>query len=692
MTTTLVFEFFGRDNSTSRVLNEIGRNSDGAGRRLKKVGDDAKSADGPLDRLRKTLNNVGSSLLQGAKSAATFTIKAGAIASTAISVAPLLAKVAGQVISVGQATVAAAPGLLALAAGALLVKATLTQIGPAIGKSLEPIATSFTAAGAAAGLLASKGVRPLAAEFAKVGMPVIAAGMDRIAVATNGVVKRTLEWAKSTAGITAIRNTVNATSSAVEMLGPHISRLVASLGNMIGRIAGVSMAAGSSGLAGVLDKLSGWMDRVNAATVQGGLDKLKADFMAVVHATERVIDVIKTATRFYQEHRQQIMLVQDALSILAIAFGGPVVAAVAAVGLIIRHWDQLKIAYHSVVDTFQAVQASSPFMDNLRSAAATVWPPIKAAFEQIKAAVMPVLQEIWDKISHQLIPAFGSFIQAIAPVVAFFISVLGPVVAGVMQNILGIISGVISIITGIFNVFAGLLTGNWSQLWLGIKQIFSGAWEVIINYLQLAIFGRIGRILGEAVGFIAGLFGRAGWAAFDAAIAGIGALVRWMGGVGGRVLGALGDLGGLLWDAGKAVIGGLLRGIVAGAEAVFRYVSGIASKIASLKGPLPKDRQLLVPAGGAIMAGLHAGILQGLDPVLATVAAIAGQIASSALPSGLPALPSLGALGATGAPGGRQGMALTINSGGSRLDDLLVELLRKAIRSQGGNVQGVLGA
>lgn len=691
MTTTLVFEFFGRDNSTSRVLNEIGRNSDGAGRRLKKVGDDAKNADGPLDHLRKTLNTLSSSLLNGVKSAAQMTIKAGGLASTAITLAPLLGKAAGQVISVGQAAVSASPALLALAAGGLFVKATLAQIGPAIGKSLEPVTSSFTAAGAAAGLLASKGVRPLAAEFAKVGMPIIAAGMDRIAVATNGVVKRTLEWARSSAGITAIRNTINATSSATEMLGPHISRLVESFGNMIGRIAGVSMAAGSSGLAGVLDKLSGWMDRVNAATVQGGLDSLKEKFHAVRDAVEKVIGWVKQGVQFWHQYRTEIMIVQDTLSILAIAFGGPVVAVIAAVGIIIRHWDQLKAVFQSVVAWFQT-PVNIGFLENLKQAAATVWPPLKAAFEQIKAAVMPVLSEIWDKVQNQLIPAFGSFIQAIAPVVAFFISVLGPVVAGVMHNILGIISGVITIITGIFNVFAGLLTGNWSQLWTGIKQIFSGAWEVIINYLQLAIFGRIGRILGEAVGFIAGLLGRAGWAAFDAAIAGIGALVRWMGGVGGRVLGALGDLGGLLWDAGKAVIGGLLRGIVAGAEAVFRYVSGIASKIASLKGPLPKDRQLLVPAGGAMMAGLHAGILQGLGPVLATVGAIAGQLASSVLPSGLPALPSLGALGATGTPGGRQGMTLTLNSGGSRLDDLLVELLRKAIRSQGGNVQGVLGA
>jgi len=37
-------------------------------------------------------------------------------------------------------------------------------------------------------------------------------------------------------------------------------------------------------------------------------------------------------------------------------------------------------------------------------------------------------------------------------------------------------------------------------------------------------------------------------------------------------------------------------------------------------------------------------------------------------------------------------MVLEIRSGGSRLDDLLVELLRKSVRAKGGNVQVALGS
>jgi hypothetical protein len=41
--------------------------------------------------------------------------------------------------------------------------------------------------------------------------------------------------------------------------------------------------------------------------------------------------------------------------------------------------------------------------------------------------------------------------------------------------------------------------------------------------------------------------------------------------------------------------------------------------------------------------------------------------------------------------GRREPVVLEVRSGGSRIDDLLVEILRKAIRAQGGDVQLVLG-
>lgn len=96
----------------------------------------------------------------------------------------------------------------------------------------------------------------------------------------------------------------------------------------------------------------------------------------------------------------------------------------------------------------------------------------------------------------------------------------------------------------------------------------------------------------------------------------------------GRIKAALGDLSGLLEGAGRSIVQGLKDGITGAIGGVYDFVSGIAGKIQSLKGPIPYDLKLLVPNGEAIMKGLREGIDNGLDGVLEDVSGIAPKIAS----------------------------------------------------------------
>lgn len=80
-----------------------------------------------------------------------------------------------------------------------------------------------------------------------------------------------------------------------------------------------------------------------------------------------------------------------------------------------------------------------------------------------------------------------------------------------------------------------------------------------------------------------------------------------------KIKSALGNLGSLLWNAGSSVISGLLNGMKSAISGVYNWVSGIAGKIASLKGPLPYDRKVLVANGEALMAGLQKGLSIGFE-------------------------------------------------------------------------------
>ena len=103
---------------------------------------------------------------------------------------------------------------------------------------------------------------------------------------------------------------------------------------------------------------------------------------------------------------------------------------------------------------------------------------------------------------------------------------------------------------------------------------------------------------------------------------------RWTGSPvwGDKVRAACAGFGTVLIAAGKALMKGLLDGITAGWNAVKDFVGGLASKIASLKGPIPYDKKVLIPNGEALMEGLTKGIKDGSESALDEAKSLAGKI------------------------------------------------------------------
>src|SRR5690606_40502905 len=103
---------------------------------------------------------------------------------------------------------------------------------------------------------AATGVRPLIDEFNTINFPHIRAAMVQIGEATNKVTTGFLKWANSAAGVRAIRGIVEPIGKAMNDLAPSITRASISFTDMLGRTTGVTMAAGTAGLAGSPDTLS----------------------------------------------------------------------------------------------------------------------------------------------------------------------------------------------------------------------------------------------------------------------------------------------------------------------------------------------------------------------------------------------------------------------------------------------------
>ena len=630
---------------------------------LKELGKSADKADKPTSRVSDTVTKLTKSAAGAATAGGTAIAPSAAVAAAAVSAAPAGAAAAGALINVARAAGGAAPALAAIAAAGLFVKLTLTQIAPAIVKSLTPVTQAFQRAGAAAGALASKGVAPLAAQFAKVGIPIVAQEMNRIAVATNKTVKGFLAWANSASGLTALRRITDATASAFGEVAPHVLALATALGEMIGRIAGVSLAAGSSGLNRVLDLMTAKLKTISGASVQKGLDGLRAAFITVRDTVVKVSAVVRTAIEVYRKYQTQIMLISDVLGVLAIAFGAPIFAIIAAVGLIVRHFAFVTQAIDKVRSSFKT-PGNTAFLDNIRTAVATVWPAVVSAFNQIKAAVMPTLIEITRKVRTELVPALGEFIAAAAPVVAFFIEKFAPIIATAFRTVGAIISGAITIISGIFQVFTGLLRGDWSTLWAGIKTIVRGAATAVKGIISGAfsvIRGYFSALKGVITGLWSGAWRLVGSIAATAVrnastlIAGLVASVRTKFqqvrdaisskldaalGVVRRVVGRIKSAFSIdLSAAGSKIIGTLIAGIGSRAGDVVRKIQGIAQSIRdhfpfspARRGPL--KRKPMFKAGRNIIRDLAAGMSR-QSKVEKIATGIAAQIARTNQAPGL---------------------------------------------------------
>lgn len=787
-----------RDAATGRFTRAGG----GGGNRVNIIVQAKDAASGVLRRIGQmwgsALGFIAGRAKDGLKAVGQFALKLATIGSTAISALPLLAPVAVEIGKVGMAGIHAAPALAAFAVAGGVVIGTLKAIfaeGRAMREVLKPLADGIKLAGDNASRAAARGLKPLVKEFNKAVWPEINHMMVQIGNTVNGIAKYFLAWGRSAQGIATIKNILHPIWQAFDDLDGPISRVVMSFTMMLGRIMGVSLAAGTSGLAGALENLADKMDAVNAETVSAGLEKLRSTADTVKGALSRLWEWIGKLADAYKVYQTQFGLVADAIAVVAIAVGGPVAAIAGAVGLVIRHWEELKGAYERVTHYFGSTPWGMSFMANMRTASDTVIPALTAAFNdfkeqagpaleevarvigtriipeigrlvneaapkiaefigavsgavqtvfpkivevfgQIKEKVGPAVSNISDTIINELIPAVSKFITAAAPVVAWFVETLGPVVAGIFQNLIAIIDGALKIIIGVVKIFTGILTGDWSQCWEGIKQIIIGAYNIldaitrqiwegikmafkggidivvaiiktgvdlitapfrwlyntlignsiipdlingIVNWFA-SLLGKLGSILSGLVTAVVGFFTdmmTRGVTAIRNGITSVGTAVT---DVKNAITGKFSDATSWLYDAGKNIIQGLINGIKYMATSAVNAARGVvgdaisgAKNLLGISSPSKVFEQI----GAYTSEGFARGIRGGMPGVAAASRDMARMPVATAAPPAVVASTA--------------GAVLELRSSGSRVDDLLVEILRRAVRVRGGNVQTVLG-
>ena len=77
---------------------------------------------------------------------------------------------------------------------------------------------------------------------------------------------------------------------------------------------------------------------------------------------------------------------------------------------------------------------------------------------------------------------------AVQTAIQFVVGMLKPF----LKTIVNIIGHIIDALSGVVDFLTGVFTGNWEKAWEGIKEVFRGIWNVIIDLLE----GFINMIIG----------------------------------------------------------------------------------------------------------------------------------------------------------------------------------------------------
>lgn len=147
---------------------------------------------------------------------------------------------------------------------------------------------------------------------------------------------------------------------------------------------------------------------------------------------------------------------------LGAALGGisaPVIAVVAIIAVLIA-------AFKHLWDT----------NEEFRNAITAIW-------EGIVSKIQAFCQGIVDRL-NALGFDFGSIVDVLKALWDGFCQFLAPIFEAAFNVVSTVLGTVLDVITGLLDIFICLFTGNWSQMWEGVKEVFSGIWEGITSLFE----------------------------------------------------------------------------------------------------------------------------------------------------------------------------------------------------------------
>lgn len=128
-----------------------------------------------------------------------------------------------------------------------------------------------------------------------------------------------------------------------------------------------------------------------------------------------------------------------------------------------------------------------------------IWNKLKEVFDKVwKEGLEPLVREVADaamEIGSCLLDLYNEFIK---PIVDWLQAKIYPIIVKVVNDVIARVgdvvtklakatSGVITTIKGIVQFITGVFTGDWKKAWEGVKNIFKGIWDSLVNIVKIPI-------------------------------------------------------------------------------------------------------------------------------------------------------------------------------------------------------------
>lgn len=229
--------------------------------------------------------------------------------------------------------------------------------------------------------------------------------------------------------------------------------------------------------------------RTPAQLIRSGITSLVSAFRLLGTA---VLHPIASFRRLFTAIRAGFTLMRVLMASNPI--GIALLALTVIIGFVITHWNTFKQAFTT---SFQKI-------------AAVVGPAVQgiiSRFSQLGtrfSALGTRIVSLWNRVTSST-SASGSVISTIINTVASVFTAAGIIIVTAIETAFNIVAtvleGFLTVADGVITFVTGVFSGNWSQAWEGIKEIFTGIFDTIKGVFDdfcSGIMNALDRIIGKS--------------------------------------------------------------------------------------------------------------------------------------------------------------------------------------------------